>query len=456
MTAPLRRKLFIAAAVSVAALLAQSTVVFKPGTPRPAPPGDVRDIESLTTPPPGFTMQRRNNFYKIGDPSMSLYRWASSGHWSNYDESVANVGPLPDVLTLANGKRVTDAKTWTEQRRPEIIKLYETEIYGKVPASAPKVKWSVTKTETNGATITKEIVGQIGDVPVPPPPAPGSRGPAAIGPPVIRISLTLPANAKGGVPLILGGGGANAQAILDRGWGYGRVDTSAVQRDSADLATLQTGVIGMTLKPGQPRPPDEWGVLRAWSWAMSRAMDYLETDPQVDAKQVAITGHSRFGKMVLITAALDPRFAMVFPTCAGEMGTSLSRHDWGETIDDMVQLFAPHFAGNFVKYAGDWNKLPVDAHMLIALVAPRPVFITGGTTDQWSDPKGEFMAAAAAGPVYKLLGKKDLGATEMPAPDAPLVDGDIAFNEHTGGHLVTPTEWQLFLKFADRYFHAKS
>lgn len=428
----------------MAGLLLAQDPVFQPGRPRPTPPGDVRDIESLTTPPPGFTMQRRNNFYKIGDDTKSLYRWASSGHWSNYDEALVKVGTLPDPLLLANGKRVTDAKTWMEQRRAEIIKLYENEIYGKVPANAPGVKWEVTRNENNGKTITKEVTGRIGD--------------AAAGP-TIRISLTLPASAyvsnpKGKVPVIFGGGGgATGQAILDRGWGYGRIDTGAVQRDSADLATLNTGVVGMTLKPGQPRPVDEWGVLRAWAWGNSRAMDYLETDPQVDATQIAISGHSRFGKMVLITAAMDPRFAMVFSTCSGEMGASLSRRDWGETVDDMAQLFAPHFAGNFVKYAGHWDQLPVDAHMLIALVAPRPVFITGGTQDQWSDPIGEFQAAVAAGPVYRLLGKKDLGTTRMPAPDAPLVSGDLAFNEHTGGHTVTPAEWDLFLKFADRYFH---
>ena len=433
------RRLIIGLFILAGFLFAQDAPVFQPGRPQPAPPGDVRDIESLTTPPAGFTMQRRNNFYKIGDDTKSLYRWASSGHWSNYDEALVKVGKLPDPLVLASGKPVTNAKTWMEQRRAEIIKLYETEIYGKVPANAPSVKWEVTMNETAGATITKEVVGHIGD--------------AAAGP-VIRISLTLPANAKGKVPVIFGGGGATAQAILGRGWGYGRIDTGAVQRDSADLATLNTGVVGMTLKPGQPRPADEWGVLRAWAWGNSRAMDYLETDPQVDAKQIAISGHSRFGKMVLITAAMDPRFAMVFSTCSGEMGASLSRRDWGETIDDMAQLFAPHFAGNFVKYAGHWDQLPVDAHMLIALVAPRPVFLTGGTQDQWSDPIGEFQAAVAAGPVYRLLGKTDLGTTQMPAPDAPLVNGDLAFNEHTGGHTVTPAEWDLFLKFADRYFHA--
>ncbi len=152
---------------------------------------------------------------------------------------------------------------------------------------------------------------------------------------------------------------------------------------------------------------------------------------------------------------MDDRFAMVFPTCAGEMGTSISRRDWGETIDDMAQLFAPHFAGNFVKYAGHWDELPVDAHMLISLVAPRPVFATGGTTDQWSDPTGVFQAVQAASPVYELLGKKGIGVDEKPPADTALIEGDVAYHEHTGGHIVTPEEWSHFLNFAEKYFPVK-
>ena len=172
-------------------------------------------------------------------------------------------------------------------------------------------------------------------------------------------------------------------------------------------------------------------------------------------RRIVFSGHSRGGKTVLLAAAMDPRIALVFPTCWGEMGASISRRDWGETVDDMAQLFAPHFAGNFTKYAGRWNDLPVDAHMLLALVAPRPVFVAGGTTDKWSDPKGQFLAAVGAGPVFRLLGKRDLGTDKMPAPDTPLIAGDLAFHEHTGGHVVTPEKWQLFLKFADRYFKVR-
>jgi (4-O-methyl)-D-glucuronate---lignin esterase len=442
---------------------APAAVVFHAGRPQPAPPGDVRDFETLTTPPAGFRMQRRNNFYKLSDPASGLYRWASTGHWTNYDEAEAGGYTLPDPLLLSTGERVADAQTWFEKRRPEIVGLYETEIFGKVPANAPKVTWEVTRGESGRAMMIKEVLGRIGDGPAtaadaPEPPADDRARRGYSDPPRILISLTLPADATGPVPVIFGAASrdndATLEAILDRGWGYGTVNIRNVQPDSADLETLRTGTIGMTLKPGQPRPADEWGVLRAWAWALSRAMDYLETDPQVDAKRVAFSGHSRYGKMVLLAAAMDERIPMVFATCSGEMGASLSRRDWGETVDDLAQLFAPHFAGNFVKYAGRWNDLPVDAHMLLSLIAPRPVFLTGGTADQWSDPTGEFLAAVAAGPVYRLLGKKDLGATKMPPPDMPLAEGDLAFHEHTGGHVVTPAEWRLFLEFADRYFGA--
>ncbi len=169
-------------------------------------------------------------------------------------------------------------------------------------------------------------------------------------------------------------------------------------------------------------------------------------------RQVAVFGHSRLGKTVLWASALDERIAAVFSSCAGEMGSALARRDWGETVDDMAQNFPWQFAGNFQKWPGRWNEMPVDAHMLIALSAPRPVFVTGGTTDQWADPVGEFLAQVAAGPVYRLLGRKDLGTTELPPLDTPLVQGDLGWHYHTGGHTATPADWQAFLAFLEKYF----
>ena len=175
------------------------------------------------------------------------------------------------------------------------------------------------------------------------------------------------------------------------------------------LEHVRPRVIGQTLAAGQQPKPDEWGTISAWAWGLSRIIDYFETDKTIDAKKIAVFGHSRLGKTALWASALDERIAAVYASCSGEMGAALARRDWGETVDDMTQNFPYWFAGNFQKFTGHWNDMPVDAHMLIALSAPRPVFVTGGTADQWADPVGEFKAEVAAGPVYRLLGKNDLG-----------------------------------------------
>jgi hypothetical protein len=242
--------------------------------------------------------------------------------------------------------------------------------------------------------------------------------------------------------------------ILAHGYGYATFRYTEIEGDSR-TNSLKI-VRAMALARGQQEPaPDEWGTISAWSWGASRVLDYFATDRAVDAKRVAIIGHSRLGKTALWTGARDPRFALVFSSCAGEMGSALARRDFGETVDDMAANFPWQFAGNFQKYPGHWNDLPVDAHMLIALNAPRPVFINGGTQDQWSDPAGEYLAEVAAGPVYRLLGKKDLGTTNYPPPlDTPIISGDLGFHYHTGGHTITASDWQAFLEFADRHFKA--
>jgi len=428
--------------------------------------------------PPGLTQrpgQSSNNWY---DAAGNLYVRAATGRWSNYDESKAGGYTLPDPLVLNNGEPVKDAKTWFEKRRPEILNACLTEIYGRISDNTPKVKFEVTKVDTNalnGTVVMKQIVGYIGDVKEP----------------CIRFTMYIPSNAKEPVPMIVtvgpgefafpnrpatgasnavsqsgaafgtnqlrGGsfagfhfGGAPITNIIKHGWGFANVGVYSIQ---ADRNNFTNGVIGMTLKPGETKPaPDEWGVLSAWAWGLSRVMDFLETDKSVDAKQVAIEGHSRWGKTVLWAAASDQRFAMVYASCSGKMGAALFRRDWGETVDNMTGDYSGYqFARNFPKYAGHWNDLPVDAHELIALIAPRPVFITGGSTDQWSDPHGEFLAEVAAGPVYRLLGKKDLGTTNMPPLDMTVDSGELAFKEHSGGHMATPADWQDFLKFANKY-----
>jgi hypothetical protein len=245
------------------------------------------------------------------------------------------------------------------------------------------------------------------------------------------------------------------QQVLAKGWGYAILIPTSIQADNG--AGLTQGIIGLCNK-GQPRKLDDWGALRAWAWGASRAIDYFETDKSVDAKRVGIEGHSRYGKAALVAMAFDQRFAVAFVSSSGEGGAKLHRRNWGEIVENLASSGEYHWmAGNFLKYAGplDWNDLPVDSHELIALCAPRPVFISAGITngDGWVDAKGMFMAAVAAGPVYKLLGKKDMGTTEFPPVGTSLIEGDIAFRQHSGGHTPGPN-WPIFLTFAERHLNS--
>jgi hypothetical protein len=415
-------------------------------------------------PPPqaGQTAPAEGRSTNLGsDPNGNPLRLAlKTGHVSNYDEPKVRPYTLPDPLRMSDGTPVRDAKTWQTRRRQEIVRMYETEIYGRIPDKAPRVTWQVAETDPtarDGSAIRKHIVGSV--------------GPAADGP-RINVMLHTPANAKKPVPVILlinfGGGPAPAgrgpsphadpsvaAEIITRGWGYATVGYLDIQPDNAK--TYTQGVIGVT-NGGSPESPEIagqslWGTIAAWSWGLSRILDYFETDTSVDSKRIAVFGHSRLGKTVLWASAKDERIAAVFSSCSGEMGAALARRDWGETVDDMAQNFPWQFTANFQRWPGRWNEMPVDAHMLIALSAPRPVFITGGTNDQWADPVGMFKAEVAAGPVYRLLGKKDLGTTELPALDTPLTSGDLGWHYHTGGHTATPADWKAFLEFLGKYFH---
>jgi hypothetical protein len=431
-------------------------------------------------PAPGTRGNADNvRFISRRDPGNNPVRLAKiTGHVSNYDEKKVPPYTLPDVLVMANGVRVDSAEMWFKARRPEILKFYQTEIYGRIPANAPRVTWEVIETDNKareGAAIRKRVIGRMGEKP---------------DAPRMNLTMLLPARANGPVPMLLSisfgfGAGGRGQAagkaaapkkseaaakparapgrgpggfdaigeVLSHGWGYTTLNYTDIQPDRADRWT--EGVIGLTLKPGQTRPaPDEWGTISAWAWGISRSIDYLETDKAVNPKQIAIAGVSRLGKTVLWAGARDERVAAVFSVVSGEMGAALIRRDWGETLDDMAQNFPWQFAGNFPKWVGKWNDLPVDQHMLIALCAPRPVYVNGGLTDQWSDPKGEFLAMAAAGPVYRLLGHKDLGVIELPTLDTPIAGGDLAFHYHSGGHMAVPADWKAFLDFADRHLRA--
>ena len=392
----------------------------------------------------------------------------------NYDETKANVYPsLPDPLLLKNGKRVTTAQQWWTERRPEIVEDFDREILGRVPANVPKVTWEVASTTQEKVgdvpVVTKKLVGHVDNSAYP-------RITVKI-----EVILTTPANAAGPVPVIMelafsneflaanakntpemmpGGPGNEGptwqQQVLARGWGYAILSPAGFQADNG--AGLTEGIIGLTNK-GQPRKLDEWGTLRAWAWGASRVMDYFETDKAVDAKQVGLEGHSRFGKTALVAMAYDPRFAIAYISSSGTGGAKLYRHLLGELTENLAATGEYHWmAGNFLKYAGPLTAgdLPVDAHELIALSAPRPVFIGAGSFngDEWADPRGMFMAAVAAGPVYRLLGKKDLGTTSFPPIKTALTAGDLAFRQHSAGHTPGPN-WPVFLDFASRYLHTQ-
>jgi hypothetical protein len=348
----------------------------------------------------------------------------NSPYYQNTDESKANPYPnLPDPLVLKNGRKVTSAEMWFKQRRPEIVEDFDREVYGRVPMNVPPLKWEVTGTteDPNGEipTITKRLVGHVDN----------SACPAVTVD--IRLTLTTPAKATGPVPVMMefgfagfgnrggrgGFGGGWQQQVLAKGWGYAIIVPNSIQADNG--AGLTRGIIGLCNK-GQARKPDDWGALRAWAWGASRALDYFETDKTVDATQVGIEGLSRYVKAALVAMAYDQRFAIGFIGSSGEGGAKLHRRNWGELVENLTGSGEYHWmCGNFLKYGGPLNAgdLPVDAHELIAMCAPRPTFISYGAASgqgaegTWVDQKGSFMAAVAAGPVYKLLGKKDLGTT---------------------------------------------
>jgi hypothetical protein len=410
----------------------------------------------------------------------------SAPNQANYDETIANPFPhLPDPLTLKNGKKVTTADAWWKQRRPEIVEDFEREVLGRVPRTVPAIKWTVTGTEewTIGShpVVGRQLAGHVDN---------SSSPSIAVD---IQMTLVVPADAKQPVPvMIMFGNGllpsaaaaagrgragppppatndppATEQLIAD-GWGYVSLSPTSVQADNG--AGLTKGIIGLVNKGGR-RKPDDWGALRAWAWGASRALDYLETEKAVDAKRAGIEGVSRYGKAALITMAFDQRFAAVLVGSSGEGGAKLHRRNFGEAVENLTGAGEYHWmAGNFLKYgaaeasfgsknAGD---IPVDAHELIALCAPRPTFISYGIPEKgdakWLDQQGSFMAAIAAQPVFRLLGAKTLGRSDdyrtekMPPVNVSLLDGQLAWRQHDGGHTDGPN-WKYFIPWADRVLH---
>ncbi len=400
---------------------------------------------------------------------------------ANYDEGKANpYGDLPDALTSKNGQKVTSAEQWWKQRRPEIVEDFEREVVGRIPPHVPRVTWEVKSTTDSQAgafpVVEKKLVGHVDNSAYP------------LLQVDIEMTLVTPRNATGPVPVMimfssaafrrimashpefmkmLGSDPPATEQLVADGWGYALLDTGSVQADNG--AGLTKGIIGLT-NNGQPRSPEDWGALRAWAWGASRGLDYLETDKSVDAKHVGIEGVSRYGKAALVTMAFDPRFAIVLVGSSGEGGSKPHRRDFGEVVENLTGSGEYHWmAGNFLKYGaaqssfGSRNagNLPVDSNELIALCAPRPTFISYGIPkmgdSKWLDQQGSFMATVAAGPVFRLLGAKDLGVTEdyhnakMPPVNTGLLDGQLAWRQHNGGHTDAPN-WKYFIPWADKFF----
>jgi hypothetical protein len=438
---------------------------------------------------------------------------------ANYDESRANPYPvIPDPLTLNDGQKVTTEKIWREQRRPELLEMYSKYVYGRVPGIVPRVTWTVVAVdhERLGFTpvIAKDLIGTVDN----------SADPAIS----VRIHMTLvtPASAKGPVPVLMMFGPAgfpaprepsaeeferinaawkaqlaqqdpslkdvfaqypawqpvkatpfhfpqmnedgdlpNTWQLIAAGWGFVLIDPASVQADNG--AGLTRGIIGLVNK-GQPRQPEDWGALRAWAWGAARGLDYLETDPAVDAKHVGIEGVSRYGKAALVTMAFDERFAMVLVGSSGKGGATLLRRNFGEAVESLTGGEYYWMAGNFLKYgaseasfgSGNPGQIPVDSNELIALCAPRLTFISYGIPEKgdahWLDHEGSFMATVDAGRVFRLLGAKDLGvegdyrSAKMPPVNTGLLDGQLAWRQHDGGHTDAPNmKW--FIQWAGKF-----
>jgi len=381
---------------------------------------------------------------------------------ANYDETKGNPYPeLPAVLKFNNGKPVRNAKQWWQKRRPEIVECFDREVYGRVPANVPGVTWSVEESREDVVggkpVLFRRLVGHVDNSSYP------------LIDVNIEAELTTPHDAQG-VPVIVeffpfefrGRFPAPPsptwqEQVTARGWAYAILSTSTIQADNG--AGLTQGIIGLANK-GQARKVDDWGALRAWAWGASRLLDHLETVPEVDAKRAVIEGVSRFGKASLVTMAYEPRFAIGFIGSSGMGGAALHRRRIGELLENVAGSGEYHWmAGNYIKYAGPLTAqdLPVDSHELIALAAPRPLFIGAGNPaqgDAWVDPRGMFMATVAASPVYRLLGRRALDTSEFPPIETSLTKGELAFRQHAGGHTSAPN-WPTFLDFAARYFESK-
>ncbi len=406
---------------------------------------------------------------------------------ANYDESKANPYPdWPEILQLEDGTPVTTPEMWWTQRRPEIVELFEREVYGRVPDRVPAVTWSIRQERDDlSGRLPIQVQHVVGTVENTACPEINVE---------ISMSLTLPRDTENPVPILMmfgftefdplpewmqrfrsrrpeGPSGprppSRTDELIAAGWGCVIINPNTIQADQG--AGLTRGIIGLVNR-GQPRKPDDWGALRAWAWGASRGLDYLETDPRVDAKRVGIEGVSRYGKAALVAMAFDSRFAMGLIGSSGAGGATPHRRNFGEAVENLTSSGAYHWmAGNFLKYGAEEssfgsknaNDVPVDSHQLIALCAPRLTFISYGIPEKgdahWLDQRGSFMASVAAASVFRLLGSVGFGTSEdyriasLPAVNEGLFDGPLAWRQHDGGHTDAPNI-PYFIEWAERHF----
>jgi len=408
----------------------------------------------------------------------------AAGFQANYDESKVGDFKLPDPLKMENGESVTTREMWFEKRRPELMRLFEKEEYGKSPGKPPAISFEDLSEDKNAlggiATrkqisiyFTKDKTGPHIDVLMYLPNKGKKPAPAFVGlnfdgnhtvnaDPGIKITSNWVANNReNGITnnkaseKSRGASSSRWQAEKIVGRGYALVTAYYGDIDPDFDDGFKNGVHPLFYKEGQSKPAnDEWGSIAAWAWGLSRMMDYLETDKDIDARKVAVIGHSRLGKTALWAGATDERFAITISNDSGCGGAALSKRIFGETVGRINSSFPHWFCGNFKKYNENEGALPMDQHELIALIAPRPVYVASAQEDAWADPKGEFLGAKLAEPVYKLLGKSGLPAEEMPGINQP-VRGQIGYHIRSGKHDVTEYDWEQYLKFADEHFGAK-
>lgn len=372
----------------------------------------------------------------------------------NYKEEAVPQYKLPALLKCEDGTVVSDVKTWETKRRPEIFRLLEAEMFGKCPEKIDAVEFKVENTDPkamDGAATLKQVAITL------------RQGDQSL---TFHLTVFVPNQASKPVPAFLlicnrdpsnidptrkqKSGFWPAEEIVARGYAAAAFYNGEIDPDKHD--EFKNGVHGLFNPKGDPHPDDAWGTLAAWGWGASRCLDYLETDPAVDAKRVAVVGHSRGGKTALWCGARDTRFAMAVSNDSGCGGAALSRRRYGETLEVINRAFPHWFCGNFKKYSGNEDKLPFDQHMLVALMAPRVVYVASATQDLWADPRGEYLSLAHASEAYRLYGFSGIPLDPMPAADQPVTADRMGYHIRAGEHNLTPYDWQRYMDFADKVF----